>query len=296
MTSARRSAPDAPRPPGPIRRMLRWIGSATGVALIAVAIVGGIAAVISYSHMLDWAKANEDAASEWRSFLFPISVDGAIMAASAVLYADSRAGRKADKLAYAIVTIGVLWSIVANVAHDTTGWGAQKGIAAWPPVALALVVEMVFRFVRRMSEQADALAKAAAEAQRLAEEAQAEADRLAEEKAAEEARAEERRRERAEKRERAEQRQREQPPEEPEAEVFQLRATGTDGGERPAWLIEGATAEQAMHSYLGTVDASATGADLDRIVGVPYFGTTPGYGRKVARKWREQQESRQEEV
>jgi hypothetical protein len=293
MTLARRSAPDAPRPPGPARRLLRWIGSATGVALIAVAIVGGIAAVISYSHMLDWAKANEDAASEWRSFLFPISVDGAIMAASAVLYADSRAGRKADKLAYAIVTIGVLWSIVANVAHDTTGWGAQKGIAAWPPVALALVVEMVFRFVRRMSEQADALAKAAEEAQRLADAQAAEAARIAEEKAAEETKAEERRRER---RERAEQRQREQPPEEPEAEVFQLRATGTDGAERPAWLLEGATAEQAMHAYLATMDASATGADLDRIVGVPYFGTTPGYGRKVARKWRDQNESRQEEV
>lgn len=287
MNFARRSAPDAPRPLGSAPRTTRW---PTITALVAVAVVGGIAAVISYSHMLDWAKANEDAASEWRSFLFPISVDGAIVAASAVLYADSRAGRRADWLAYLIIVVGVLWSIVANVAHDTTGWGAQKGIAAWPPVALALVVEMVFRFIRRMSEQAEALAAAAAEAARLAEAAQAEADRLAQEKAAEETRAEERRRERAEKRER---REREQPPEEPEAEVFQLRATGTDGGERPAWLVEGATAEQTMHAYLGTVDANATGADLDRIVGVPYFGTTPGYGRKVARKWREQQEGKE---
>jgi hypothetical protein len=291
MTLARRSAPDAPQPPGPVRRLLRWLGSATGVALVAVAVVGGIAAVISYSHMLDWAKANEDAVSEWRSFLFPVSVDGAIVAASAVLYADSRAGRKADWLAYLIVIVGVLWSIVANVAHDTTGWGAQKGIAAWPPVALALVVEMVFRFVRRMSEQAEELAEVEAEAQRVAEQRAAEAARLAEEKAAEEIKTEERRRERAERRE-----QRQQPLEESEAEVFQLRATGTDGAERPAWLIEGATAEQAMHAYLAAVNPTATGAELDRIVGVPYFGTTPGYGRKAARKWREQQESRQEEV
>ena len=293
MNFARRSAPDAPRPPGSIRRMLRWVSSPTGVALLAVALVGGIAAVISYSHMFDWAKANEDAASEWRSFLFPISVDGAIVAASAVLYADSRAGRRADWLAYLIIVVGVLWSIVANVAHDTTGWGAQKGIAAWPPVALALVVEMVFRFVRRMSQQAEALAEAAAEARRLADAQATEAARLAEEKAIEEAKAEERRRER---RERAEQRQRDQPPEEPEAEVFQLRATGTDGVERPGWLAEGATAEQAMHAYLGTVNADATGADLDRIVGVPYFGTTPGYGRKVKRAWKDQQETQQEEV
>jgi hypothetical protein len=56
--------------------------SATGVALMAVALVGGIAAAISYSHMLDWAKANGDVnAHEWRAYLFPLSVDGAIVAA-----------------------------------------------------------------------------------------------------------------------------------------------------------------------------------------------------------------------
>lgn len=292
MTFARRSAPDAPRPPGTIRRLLRWLGSPTGVALQALAVVGGVAAVVSYSHMLDWAKANEEASSEWRAFLFPLSVDGAIMAASAVLYADSRAGRKADKLAYFIVVIGVLWSIVANVAHDTTGWGAEKTIAGWPPVALALVVELVFRFVRRMSEQAEALAKAEAEAARIAEEQAAEAARLAAEAEVKKAEAERKRQERAEQRER---REREQD-QEPQAEVLRLRATGTDGApERPEWLAPDATAQQAMEAYLARHPA-ASGAELDREVGRPYFNTTDGYGRKVAREWRSKQESRQEEV
>jgi uncharacterized protein DUF2637 len=297
MTSARRSAPDAPRPPGPVRRLLRWIVSPTGVALFATAIVGGIAAAISYSHMLDWAKANDDPNSEWRAYLFPVSVDGAIMAASAVLYADSRAGRKTDKLAYIIIVVGILWSIVANIAHDTRGWGAEKTIAGWPPIALALVVELVMRFVRRMSEQAEALAAASADAQRLADEQAAEAARLAEEAEtkrleaeAKKLEAEERRRERAEQRE-------QDKAEEPQAEVVRLRATGTDGASgRPDWLAPDATAQQAMESYL-TRHPAATGAELDREVGRPYFNTTDGYGRKVAREWRNrQQEPRQEEV
>lgn len=292
MNQARRSAPDAPRPHGPIRRMLRRVFSATGAALFGAAVVGGIAAAISYSHMLDWAKANDDVSSEWRAYLFPVSVDGAIVAASAVLYADSRAGRKSDKLAYGIIVVGILWSIIANIAHSTTGWGAEKSIAGWPPLALALVVEMVFRFVRRMSEQAEALAKAEAEAFRLAEAARVERERIAaeelrtaEEAAARKAEAEERRRERAEQRER-------EKVDEPQAEVLQLRATGTDGAQRPEWLAKDATAEQAMHAYLAR-NPQATGAELDREVGRPYFNTTDGYGRKVARKWREQ---RQEEV
>lgn len=295
MKSARRSASDAPRSPGAIRRFLRLIASPVGVALFATSSLVGIVAAISYSHMLDWAKANGDTgADEWRAFLFPLSVDGAVVAASAVIYADARAGRKADKLAYFVAVVGMAWSVIANVAHDKTGWLAEKAIAGWPAVALAVVVELVFRFVRRMREQADQLAAAEREAAERAEAARIEAERIAaeearaaEEAAARKAETEQRRREKAE------QREREKAEQEPEAEVLQLRATGTDGTERPAWLVEGATAEQAMRNYLATVDSSATGADLDRMVGVPYFGTTPGYGRRVRREWRQQQESNQ---
>lgn len=297
MTFARRSAPDAPRSPGPIRRFFAWIGSPVGVALLAASSLGSIVAAISYSHMLDWAKANGDTGpDEWRAYLFPLSVDGAIVAASAVIYADVRAGRKADKLAYFVAVVGMLWSIVANVAHDVTGWLAAKAIAGWPAIALAVVVELVFRFVRRMREQADSLAAAEREAAERAEAARVEAERIAaeaariaEEAAIRKAEAEQRRRERAEQREREKVEQRE----EPEAEVIQLRTTGTGGVERPTWLIEGATAEQAMRSYLANVDNEANGAELDREVGRPYFGTSDGYGRKVARTWREEQQQNQ---
>lgn len=290
MNSARRSAPDAPRPPGSIRRLMRWIGSPTGVALLAVALVGGIAAAISYSHMLDWAKANDDPASEWRAYPFPLSVDGAIVAASAVLYADSRAGRKGDWLGYMVIVIGVLWSIIANVAHNTTGWAAEKSIAGWPPVALALVVELVFRFIRRMAEQAEQRAAAEAEAVQLDEAARVEAERLATEatRAAEEAALR-----KAEVEERRRERQREKAEQQPGAEVVQLRAASTEGIERPWWLAKDATAEQAMRAYLGKVNSEASGAELDRAVGAPYFNTAPGYGRKVARAWRDEQDQQQ---
>lgn len=272
MSLARRSAPDAPRELGLLRRLVRWLASPSGVALLAVLAVAGVGAAISYSHMLDWAKINGDVdAHEWRAFLFPLSVDGAIIAASAVIYADARAGRTADWLAYTIVVVGMAQSVVANVSHDWKDWRAELVIAGWPALAVAGGIELMFRFVRRSREHAEAEAEAAEQA------AQAQAE--AEEKA------EARRRKREEK-------AREAPAEtEPEqaAEVVQLRATGTDGAERPDWLKEGATAEQAMRTYLDRVDPAASGADLDRMVGVPYFGTTPGYGRKVRRSWQSEQ-------
>jgi hypothetical protein len=270
MIFARRSAPGAPPELGPIRRLLRWIASPTGVALLAVLAVAGVGAAISYSHMFDWAKINGDTGPhEWRAYLFPISVDGAIVAASAVIYADARAGRKADWLAYVTVSIGMAMSVTANVVHDQ--WRDDKAewvIAGWPAVALGVGAELMFRFVRRVREHREALAEVAAEQEQARLEAQEKAEarrRKREEKASEDL-AEE------------------------AAEIVQLRATGTDGAERPGWLAEGATAEQAMRTYLSEVDSSASGADLDRMVGTPYFGTAPGYGRKVRRSWQSEQE------
>jgi hypothetical protein len=142
------AGPAAPAGPGVWeRRLLLW---ATVVVVTAVA---GIAAAISYGHMHDWATANGE--PSWRALLFPLSVDGLLIAASAVLLADSRAGRGADWLAWALVVIGSLVSVTANVAHDWVSRAAEIAIAGWPPLALVGSYELLMRLLRRLRVPAD---------------------------------------------------------------------------------------------------------------------------------------------
>jgi hypothetical protein len=124
------------------RWALLW---ATVAVVVAVA---GIAGAISYGHMHDWASVNGEPA--WRALLFPLSVDGLLIAASAVLLADSRAGRQADWLAYLLVVVGSAVSVTANVAHDWESRVAGIAIAGWPPLALVGSYELLMRLLRRL--------------------------------------------------------------------------------------------------------------------------------------------------
>jgi hypothetical protein len=121
--------------------------------VLVVTGVAGIAAAISYGHMHDWASANGE--PSWRALLFPLSVDGLLIAASAVLLADSRSGRKADWLAWTLVVVGSLVSVTANVAHDWVARAAEIAIAGWPPLALVGSYELLMRLLRRLRVPAD---------------------------------------------------------------------------------------------------------------------------------------------
>lgn len=121
--------------------------------LLALAAVIGVAATISYSHMFDWALINGE--PRWRAHLSPLSVDGALLAASLVMYADARMRNRADWLAYLTALAGIVWSVLANMNHDVVSRVAAKAIAAWPPLALAVTIELVLRFTRRLREQAE---------------------------------------------------------------------------------------------------------------------------------------------
>lgn len=232
------------------------------VALGAVALLAAVSAAISYSHMLEWARVNGDSGvNAWRGYLFPLSVDGSIVAASAIIYADARAGRRSDWLAYSLLGVGIAWSVVANVGHDWVSPIAAKLIAGWVPVSLAASVELLLRFIRRRREQAELIARKAEQSHRRATPRPVEA----------------------------------KPATEVAEEVVApqlLRATGTEGGgERPDWMPEGATIAQAMKAYLVNVNPEANGVELDSKVGVPIFGAKPGYGRRIVREFRAERES-----
>ncbi|WP_026124643.1 DUF2637 domain-containing protein [Nocardiopsis baichengensis] len=130
----------------------RWI------TIAAVFLLAGIAAVVSYSHMFELAQRHGE--PEWRAALFPLSVDGMIIATSMTLLADARRGRRGGVLPWTLLILGSLASLAANVAvAEPTAWSAV--IHAWPSFALAGAFELLMRELRR--EQGASTENAAAE-------------------------------------------------------------------------------------------------------------------------------------
>ena len=120
------------------------LATTASVALLAV-----IAAVVSYGHM--HALVLEHGEGQWASALIPLSVDGMIVASSMSLLLDSRLGGRGGLLPWALLIIGALASLGANIAvAEPTLIG--RVIAAWPSFALTASYELLMRQVRRAAQ------------------------------------------------------------------------------------------------------------------------------------------------
>jgi uncharacterized protein DUF2637 len=96
---------------------------------VTVAVLAGIAAAISYSHMRALAAAHGQ--TGWQAHTFPLSVDGIEIVASLVLLADRRTGRSSGWRPWAALAAGTAASLTANVAAagaDLVGRG-HRGLA-----------------------------------------------------------------------------------------------------------------------------------------------------------------------
>jgi hypothetical protein len=116
---------------------------ATRVARNAsAAAVATIAAWSSYSHMvhvaLRYGERPEVACT------LPVSVDGMLVVASVAMVDDRRERRQVRRTARIAFAIGVAASLAANVAAAHPSLPA-RAVAAWPAVALLLVVEVLAR-------------------------------------------------------------------------------------------------------------------------------------------------------
>ena len=117
-----------------------------------------IAATVSYLHMHMLVEIHGQPG--WVAALTPFSVDGMIVAASTTLLADSRGGDRGGFLPWALLVIGSVASLTANVAvAEPTITG--RVIAAWPSFALIAAYEMLMRQVRRNSTNTERSAKGA---------------------------------------------------------------------------------------------------------------------------------------
>ncbi|GAB3450232.1 hypothetical protein GCM10027570_25240 [Streptomonospora sediminis] len=120
-------------------RWSRW------TTIAAVFLLAAIAAVVSYSHMYELAQRHGEPA--WRAALFPLSVDGMIVASSMALLADARHGRRGGLLPWMLLILGSVASLAANIAvADPTLW--SRVIHAWPSFALMGAYELLMREFR----------------------------------------------------------------------------------------------------------------------------------------------------
>ncbi|WP_040698984.1 DUF2637 domain-containing protein [Nocardiopsis kunsanensis] len=117
-----------------------------------VCIVAVIAAIVSYRHA--YAVVTQYGESGATAIMIPLTIDGLVYAASMVILHSARIGIKAPPLAWALLWLGILATLAANVAH---GW--QYGVfgsivAAWPAVALVGCYEMLMWLVRTSGKEA----------------------------------------------------------------------------------------------------------------------------------------------
>jgi hypothetical protein len=101
--------------------------------IAAVLLLATIAAVVSYSHMYELALRHGE--SEWRAALFPLSVDGTVVAASVMLLSDARQGRRGGVLPWSLLVLGGLAPLAGNIAvGGPSMW--SRIIHAWFSFAL----------------------------------------------------------------------------------------------------------------------------------------------------------------
>jgi hypothetical protein len=127
----------------------RWIRRTTTGCVALLALIAG---TVSYLHMHRLVALHGQPG--WIAALTPLSVDGMIVAASATLLAESRAGRRGTALPWALLVVGSVASLAANVGvAEPTLTG--RVIAAWPSFALTASWELLTRQVRHSAPTAD---------------------------------------------------------------------------------------------------------------------------------------------
>src|SRR5215472_7880220 len=125
-----------------IGRADQWIKRTTTGCVTVLALIAG---TVSYLHMHDLVALHGQPG--WVAALTPLSVDGMIVAASTTLLADSRSGERGAFLPWALLAIGSVASLAANVAvAEPTTIG--RIIAAWPSFALIGSYELLMRQIR----------------------------------------------------------------------------------------------------------------------------------------------------
>jgi hypothetical protein len=118
-------------------------------ATLAVLVVAGIAAAISFGHIESVALANGQPLVAARAL--PVSIDGAIVASSMVLLDAARRGTEAPVLARVMLGAGVAATLAANAISGAGHGPVGIGVAVLPAAAFIGSVEVLLAMIRQRS-------------------------------------------------------------------------------------------------------------------------------------------------
>ena len=128
-------------------RAVRW------TAVLAVLAVAAVAAYVSYWHAVEVVTGHGEPGMV--GHLYPVVIDGIIVAASMVLLDAARHREDAPPLAWWLLGAGIAVTLAANVAY-----GARFGVpgalwAAWPAAAFVGCYELLMLLVRASARRAN---------------------------------------------------------------------------------------------------------------------------------------------
>jgi hypothetical protein len=133
--------------------MNRRIALALAAIGTLVVVVGGPAAVASYGHARKVARmfGETTVIADW----LPLTTDGLLFAALAVITIQSWRGERAGGKVWAAFWVGTAATLGANLAAADLGtvpafsgmWWGRALVALWPPIAFAVTLELAITLV-----------------------------------------------------------------------------------------------------------------------------------------------------
>lgn len=134
---------------------IRGAWGRTWPALLAVGTVGAVgvpAAVASYRHARDVIAAHGDPVmAPW----LPLSVDGMLVAALVVIWVRRHRGDPAGAFPWLAFSFGMVVTVLANLAAVVQPSPVAFAVALFPPLALAVTLELVALIAYRSRRDAD---------------------------------------------------------------------------------------------------------------------------------------------
>jgi hypothetical protein len=120
---------------------------------LAVLMVAGVAAVISYQHAYELVTSHGETGFTAR--LLPFTVDGLIWAASMVVLDASRRNQPVPRLALWSLGAGIVATVGANLAHGLGHGPVGALVSAWPALALVGSFELLMLLIRKHHRATD---------------------------------------------------------------------------------------------------------------------------------------------
>jgi len=115
-------------------------------AVLAVVAVAGVAGYVSYWHAVEVVTRHGE--RDIIGHLYPVAIDGIIIAASMVVLDAARHMETAPQLAWCLLAAGIGVTLAANVAYGVTEGISGALWAAWPAVAFVGCYELLMMLVR----------------------------------------------------------------------------------------------------------------------------------------------------